>query len=173
MDPIKEALTFDDVTLTPQYSKVLPSDVSTKIELSSQLKLEIPILSSAMDTVTESKMAIALAKMGGIGVIHRNLSVAQQISEIKKVKSKNLKVGAAVGTNENEFNRVKNIIKQGVDLIVVDTAHGHSQKVADMILKIKKIKSKKTALCAGNIATAEAAGFLCCLLYTSPSPRDS
>ncbi len=161
MDPIKEALTFDDVTLTPQYSKVLPSDVSTKIELSSQLKLEIPILSSAMDTVTESKMAIALAKMGGIGVIHRNLSVAQQISEIKKVKSKNLKVGAAVGTNENEFNRVKNIIKQGVDLIVVDTAHGHSQKVADMILKIKKIKSKKTALCAGNIATAEAARFLC------------
>jgi IMP dehydrogenase len=161
MDPIKEALTFDDVTLAPQYSKVLPSDVSTKTYLSNQLKLDIPILSSAMDTVTESKMAIAIAKEGGIGVIHRNLTIAQQISEIKKVKSKKLKVGAAVGTNESEFNRIKNIVKQDIDLIVVDTAHGHSQKVADIILKIKKIKSKKTALCAGNIATAEAARFLC------------
>ena len=161
MDPIKEALTFDDVTLAPQYSKVLPSDVSTVTVLSNQLKLDIPILSSAMDTVTESKMAIALAKQGGIGVIHRNLTISQQINEIKKVKSKSFKVGAAVGTNESELNRIKNILKLNIDLIVVDTAHGHSQKVADTILKIKKIKPKKTTLCAGNIATAEAARFLC------------
>ena len=161
MDPIKEALTFDDVTLSPQYSRVLPSDVSTKTDLSNNLKLDIPILSSAMDTVTESKMAIALAKQGGIGVIHRNLTIEQQIIEIKKVKSKGFKVGAAVGTNESEFNRVKQIIKNGVDLIVVDTAHGHSQRVADIILKIKRIKSKKTTLCAGNIATTDAAKFLC------------
>ena len=160
MDPIKEALTFDDVTLAPQYSKVLPSEVSTKTILSNQLKLDIPILSSAMDTVTESKMAIALAKQGGIGVIHRNLTISQQINEIKKVKSKSFKVGAAVGTNESELNRIKNILKLNIDLIVVDTAHGHSQKVADTILKIKKIKPKKTTLCAGNIATAEAARFL-------------
>ena len=161
MDPIKEALTFDDVTLSPQYSRVLPSDVSTKTDLSNNLKLDIPILSSAMDTVTESKMAIALAKQGGIGVIHRNLTIEQQIIEIKKVKSKGFKVGAAVGTNESEFNRVKQIIKNGVDLIVVDTAHGHSQRVAEIILKIKRIKSKKTTLCAGNIATTDAAKFLC------------
>ena len=161
MDPIKEALTFDDVTLAPQYSKVLPSDVSTVTVLSNQLKLDIPILSSAMDTVTESKMAIALAKQGGIGVIHRNLTISQQINEIKKVKSKSFKVGAAVGTNESELNRIKNILKLDIDLIVVDTAHGHSQKVADTILKIKKIKPKSTTLCAGNIATAEAARFLC------------
>ena len=160
MDPIKEALTFDDVTLAPQYSKVLPSDVSTVTVLSNQLKLDIPILSSAMDTVTESKMAIALAKQGGIGVIHRNLTISQQINEIKKVKSKSFKVGAAVGTNESELNRIKNILKLNIDLIVVDTAHGHSQKVADTILKIKKIKPKKTTLCAGNIATAEAAKYL-------------
>ena len=161
MDPIKEALTFDDVTLAPQYSKVLPSDVSTVTVLSNQLKLDIPILSSAMDTVTESKMAIALAKQGGIGVIHRNLTISQQINEIKKVKSKSFKVGAAVGTNESELNRIKNILKLNIDLIVVDTAHGHSQKVAETILKIKKNKPKKTTLCAGNIATAEAAKFLC------------
>ena len=161
MDPIKEALTFDDVTLAPQYSKILPSDVSTRTLLSNQLKLDIPIISSAMDTVTESKMAIALAKMGGIGVIHRNLSISQQINEIKKVKTKSFKVGAAVGTNESELDRIKNILKLDIDLIVVDTAHGHSKKVADTILKIKKIKQKKTTLCAGNIATAEAARFLC------------
>ena len=161
MVPIKEALTFDDVTLTPQYSKVLPSDVSTKTYLSKNLHLDIPIISSAMDTVTESKMAIAIAREGGIGVIHRNLSIDRQIKEIQKVKSKGLKVGAAVGTNQSEFSRVKNIIKLGVDLIVVDTAHGHSQKVADIIMKINKIKTKKTTLCAGNIATANAARFLC------------
>ncbi len=161
MVPIKEALTFDDVTLTPQYSKVLPSDVSTKTYLSKNLHLDIPIISSAMDTVTESKMAIAIAREGGIGVIHRNLSIDRQIKEIQKVKSKGLKVGAAVGTNESEFIRVKNIIKLGVDLIVVDTAHGHSQKVADIIMKINKIRTKKTTLCAGNIATANAAKFLC------------
>ena len=114
-----------------------------------------------MDTVTESKMAITIAREGGIGVIHRNLSIDRQIKEIQKVKSKGLKVGAAVGTNESEFSRVKNIIKLGVDLIVVDTAHGHSQKVADIIMKINKIKTKKTTLCAGNIATANAAKFLC------------
>ena len=72
MDPIKEALTFDDVTMAPKYSEVLPSEVDTSTKLSSNLTLKIPLLSSAMDTVTESKMAIAMAKTGGIGVIHKN-----------------------------------------------------------------------------------------------------
>lgn len=84
MDPIKEALTFDDVTMMPKYSEVLPSEVSTSIRLSNKLTLKIPLLSSAMDTITESKMAIALAEAGGIGVIHRNLNIKKQIEEIKK-----------------------------------------------------------------------------------------
>ena len=85
MDPIKEALTFDDVTLAPKYSNILPSEVDTSIVLSKSLKLKIPLLTSAMDTVTESKMAIAIAKAGGIGIIHRNLNIKKQIDEIKKV----------------------------------------------------------------------------------------
>ena len=89
MDPIKEALTFDDVTLAPKYSEILPSEVNTETKLSKNLSLKIPLLSSAMDTVTEAKMAIAMARAGGIGVIHRNLDVKKQIVEIKKVKKKN------------------------------------------------------------------------------------
>ena len=160
MDPIKEALTFDDVTLAPKYSEVLPSDVDTSIKLTKNIKLKVPLLSSAMDTVTESKMCIAIGKAGGIGVIHRNLDIKTQVGEIRKVKKLKLLVGAAVGAGTNEFERAKNLLKENIDLIVVDTAHGHTKKVADIIKKIKKIKPKKTALCAGNIATAEAARFL-------------
>jgi len=160
MGPIKEALTFDDVTLAPRYSEVLPSEVDTKIVLSKNLTLKIPILSSAMDTVTESKMAIAIAKAGGIGIIHRNFDIKKQIYEINKVKKKNLIVGAAVGAGPKEIKRAEAILKEKVDLIVVDTAHAHTKKVSEIIKKIKKKKPKHTTLCAGNIATTEAAKFL-------------
>ena len=160
MDPIKEALTFDDVTMAPKYSEVLPSEVDTKTRLSNNLSLEIPILTSAMDTVTESKMAIAIAKAGGIGIIHRNLDIKKQIEEIKKVKRKKLMVGAAVGAGPNEIKRAEALLKEKIDLIVVDTAHGHSKKVAEIIKQIKKKKNNKTTLCAGNIATQDAAKFL-------------
>tara|TARA_B100000900_G_scaffold390000_1_gene383344 strand:- start:801 stop:1871 length:1071 start_codon:yes stop_codon:yes gene_type:complete len=160
MVTIKEALTFDDVTLTPKYSEILPSQVDTSIKLTKFLKLKIPLLSSAMDTVTESKMAIAIAKAGGIGIIHRNLDIKKQIIEIKKVKKQKLLVGAAVGAGPNEFKRAKAILKEDINMIVVDTAHGHTKKVSEIIKFIKKIKNKNTALCAGNIATPEAAKFL-------------
>ena len=160
MVPINEALTFDDVTLAPNYSDILPSEADTTVSLTNNLNLKIPLLSSAMDTVTESKMAIAIAKAGGIGVIHRNLDIKTQVSEIKKVKKHFLKVGAAVGASKKEFARAKEIIKEGVDLIVVDTAHGHTRKVGEIIKYIKKNKNNKIALCAGNIATPDAAKYL-------------
>ena len=137
MVPIKEALTFDDVTLAPKYSEILPSEVNTGTQLAKNLNLKIPLLSSAMDTVTESKMAIAIAKAGGIGVIHRNLDIKNQILEIKKVKKLKLLVGAAVGAGPLELKRAEAILKEKVDLIVVDTAHGHSKKVAEIIKEIK------------------------------------
>tara|TARA_B100000902_G_scaffold398506_1_gene465517 strand:- start:737 stop:1813 length:1077 start_codon:yes stop_codon:yes gene_type:complete len=160
MDPIKEALTFDDVTLAPKYSEVLPSEVDTSITLTKNLKLKIPLLSSAMDTITESRMAIAIAKAGGIGVIHRNLNIRSQILEIKKVKKQGLLVGAAVGAGPKEFDRAEALLKENINMIVVDTAHGHTKKVSEIIRFIKKKKSQITAICAGNIATAEAAKFL-------------
>ena len=143
MDPIKEALTFDDVTLAPKYSEILPSEVNTEIKLSKNLSLKIPLISSAMDTVTEAKMAIAMARAGGIGVIHRNLNIKKQIAEIKKVKEKKLLVGAAVGAGAQELKRAEAILKEKVDLIVVDTAHGHSKKVGEIIKKIIKKKNKQ------------------------------
>ena len=160
MDPIREALTFDDVTLSPKYSEILPSEVDTSIKLAENLKLKIPLLSSAMDTVTESKMAIAIARAGGLGIIHRNLNIRNQILEIEKVKKHKLLVGAAVGAGPNEFKRAEAILKKNIDMIVVDTAHGHTKKVSEIIKFIKKKKNKRTTLCAGNIATPEAAKFL-------------
>ena len=159
MGNIKDSFTFDDVTLVPKYSSILPSETITSTKISHNLNLQIPLMSSAMDTVTESKMAIALSKSGGIGVIHRNLSIQKQIREVKKVKKNNFPVGAAIGVNPKDIERVYKLLEAKVNLIVIDTAHGHTQKVLSMIKKIKK-KFKKSTLCAGNIATGKAAKFL-------------
>ena len=159
MDAIKDSLTFDDVALVPQYSSVLPSETITSTKLAHNLILQTPLISSAMDTVTESEMAIALSKSGGIGIIHRNLSIEKQVREVKKVKKNNFLVGAAIGVNSKDIERADELSKAKVDIIVIDTAHGHTQKVLYMIKKIKK-KLKKCVLCAGNIATGKAAKFL-------------
>src|SRR5215467_7816608 len=82
----KEGLTFDDVLLVPAESSVLPNDVSTATRLTRGIGLEIPIVSAAMDTVTEARLAIALAREGGIGILHRNLSIEQQVAEVDRVK---------------------------------------------------------------------------------------
>jgi IMP dehydrogenase len=156
MEAIKEALTFDDVLLLPRFSEVLPSETDISLNLSKKIKLKAPFLSSAMDTVTESTMAIAMAKSGGIGIIHRNLNIKKQSQEILKVKKINLCAGAAIGTSVEDLNRAKSLTDSGVDLIVIDTAHGHSKKVLQILSKVKKINSK-IPICVGNIATAEAA----------------
>ena len=155
MGTIKESLTFDDVLLIPKYSDVLPSETDISLNLSKKITLKVPFLSSAMDTVTESKMAVAIAQAGGIGVIHRNLKIRKQSEEVMKVKKKKLIVGAAVGTNNEDVERARSLIDNGCDLIVIDTAHGHSAKVLKVLSKLKKINFN-VPICVGNIATAEA-----------------
>ena len=285
MVPIKEALTFDDVTLAPKYSEILPSEVNTGVQLTKNLKLKIPLLSSAMDTVTESKMAIAMAQEGGLGVLHKSMTIKNQADKVKKVKrsesgmildpvtlkenslvseakncmreysiggipivnnknvligivtnrdlrfendnskklsevmtksnlvtadvgvtmqeaesilqkhkieklpvvnSKNelsglitfrdiqklslkpksnkddfgrLKVAAAIGVSDDSIDRCKALVDAGVDAIVIDTAHGHSKGVINVLKQIKKQYSKIDVI-VGNIATAAAAKFL-------------
>ncbi len=156
MVSIKESLTFDDVLLLPRYSDVLPSETNVSVNLTKKIHLKVPFLSSAMDTVTEAKMAIAIAKAGGIGIIHRNLNIIKQTKEIIKVKKKKLFVGAAVGTNKEDIDRAKSLLNNGCDLIVIDTAHGHSEKVLKTLSNLKKFE-KKIPICVGNIATGEAA----------------
>src|SRR3954470_20071788 len=84
--PVPEALTFDDVLLLPGRSDVVPAQAATATQLSRNIRLNIPIVSAAMDTVTESRLAIAIAQQGGLGIIHRNLSIDEQAAEVDKVK---------------------------------------------------------------------------------------
>lgn len=153
---IKEALTFDDVLLVPQKSNYSPSKVSTTIKLGKNLELKIPILSAAMDTVTESKMAIELGKLGALGIIHKNLTPEKQAEEVKKVKSKNLKCGAAISVGQDSLKRADKLIAAGVDLLVIDVAHGHFYKVAETVRKLKKKYSSKILIVGGNVATGKA-----------------
>ena len=165
---LKEGYTFDDLLLVPSYSSVVPKDVCLKTQLSAKLQLQIPITSAAMDTVTEEKMATALAKAGGLGFIHKNLSVEAQADMVKHVKaikgdesaavdSKGyLLCGAAVSVNAYSMERVKALVEAGVDVITVDSAHGHSQGVIDTIKQIHA-SYPNLDIVGGNIVTAEAA----------------
>ena len=150
----KKSLTFDDVLVVPQFSNILPSQTDISLKLTKKITLNVPFLSSAMDTVTEAKMAIAMGEAGGIGIIHRNLSIKEQSKEIYKVKKKGLIVGAAIGTNSEDIDRAKSLTTNGCDLIVIDTAHGHSKKVLKALQRLKKMNSK-VPICVGNIATGE------------------
>ena len=281
-DNFKEGLTYDDILLIPQYSEVLPREVDISSYLTRKIKLNVPIISAAMDTVTEATMAIAMAEVGGIGILHKNMTIEKQADEVRKVKrsesgmindpitlteevsigeallimkknkiggipivDKNMKlkgiltnrdlrfqkdmnlkvsevmtktnlvtggigtnlkeaekiltkfkveklplvdkdnnlvglitykdimkvksrpdscrdifgrlrVGAAVGVTNDTLDRVKALHNNGVDVVVLDTAHGHSKGVIDMVKKIKK-EFPKLEIIAGNIATGEAA----------------
>lgn len=145
-------LTYDDVLLLPDASEVVPSEVDTKSFLTRKIQLDIPLVSAAMDTVTESTMAIAMAKIGGIGIIHRNLPIAEQVTHSKLVKGAGLRVGAAVGVGDDGFERARSLIEAGVDVVVVDTAHGHHRAVLDAIERIKKSFPEQEII-GGNVAT--------------------
>jgi IMP dehydrogenase len=279
---IKEALTFDDVLLVPGFSEVLPKDVSLSTQLTRDIALNIPLVSAAMDTVTEASMAIAIAQEGGVGIIHKNMSIEEQARAVKEVKkfesgvvtdpitiapnasvqhliemtrkykisglpvvdgqdlvgivthrdwrfvtnmsdkvadimtpkdklvtvsedfskeqamnlfrqhrlekilvvddqfhlkgmltvkdiekakekpfackdaSEKLRVGAAVGTASDTLERVAALVDSGLDIVVVDTAHGHSSGVVNMVAQIKKTYPDLQVI-GGNIATGDAA----------------
>ena len=152
----KEGITFDDVLLLPSYSEVLPKDVSLKTRLSRNVRLDIPFVSAAMDTVTESCMAAAMAQEGGIGVIHKNMPAEAQAAQVREVKSRGLKVAAGVGITTDVLDRVSLLVNAGVDAIVLDSAHGHSKGVINALKSIKAAYPQ-TDVIVGNIATAEAA----------------
>lgn len=153
------ALAYDDVLLIPKYSEIRHrSDVDLSARIG-PLAFRFPVWSANMDTVTESKMAIALARFGGLGVIHRFLTPEQQIKEVKAVKREKLPVGAAVGVKDGEQDRAKALVAAGADILVLDIAHGHT-KMAGVMLKFLKKNFPKIPVVAGNVATAEAFQYL-------------
>lgn len=171
---VKQGLTFDDVLLIPAESHVLPNEVDLSVQLAKNIKLNVPFLSAGMDTVTESAMAIAMALQGGLGVIHKNMTIQDQANEVATVKGvdltgnfdkaavddqKRLLVAAAVGVTSDTFDRAQALLSAGVDAIVIDTAHGHS---AGVLRKIKEIRDHfpDATLIAGNVATGEGAAAL-------------
>ena len=168
----KDALTFDDVLLVPQYSEITPdmADVSTK--LTNTFKMNVPFLSAAMDTVSEHKLVTALALAGGLGVIHKNMSIADQAKEVEMVKNyefdneKNKKalidkkgrlcVGAAIGVTADMMDRVHALMDAGVDVFVLDSAHGDSKNIINAIKNLR-LEYPSMELIAGNVATYEGA----------------
>ncbi len=151
-----EGLTFDDVLVLPNYTSVKRNDVDLSTKLTQRITLSIPLLSSPMDTVTTSHLASKLAQLGGMGFIHRNLSIEKQKEEVEKVKKQNLHVGAAVGVGADFEDRVEALIQGGVDALIVDSAHGFSKWIIDATAYIHKTYPH-IGLIAGNIATAAAA----------------
>ena len=158
---IGSGITFDDVLLVPGYSDFKRQEISLETKLTKNISLKIPLVSAPMDTVTESELAIVLAKLGGIGIIHRNLTVQDQVLEVKKVKDytqsgqDKLLVGAAVGASSGFEMRAEALIEEGVDVIVVDSAHGYADYILETIKYLKK--NYKIDVIAGNIATYDGA----------------
>jgi IMP dehydrogenase len=162
--------TFDDVLLIPQYSEILPGDADVRSRFSRNIGLNTPIVSAAMDTVTEDGMAIAIALEGGVGVIHRNQAPERQAEQVAAVKAAvvptdatlanvdskgRLRAVAAVGVGPDSVIRADLLVKAGVDALVVDTAHGHTRNVIEAIRRYRTAYGTAIDIVAGNVATAE------------------
>lgn len=154
------ALTFDDILLVPGYSDFSRSDITLETRFTKKIKLTLPLTASPMDTVCEARLAISLAKLGGIGVIHRNLTIENQANEVEKVKSEGLLVAAAIGVSEGYKDRLDALAKAGSDAIVLDSAHGWTNKFKDAAAFIKNTYPDLEVV-IGNIATFDAAEDLC------------
>jgi len=181
---MKRALTYDDILLMPQYSEIKSRrDVNLKTNITRRYGLLRPYVGSCMDTVCESDMAIALMKMGGVGCIHRFLSIDEQCKEVIKVKKfikenhmyeewgvmyddwhteiADIPVVAAIGVMDSDLERAKQLIDSGVNILLIDVAHGHHINVKNMITNLRKILPEYVDIIVGNICTSKAAVDLC------------
>ncbi len=153
------ALAYDDVLLVPRRSAVgSRQEVSLSTRLSRRINLSLPVVAANMDTVCEWEMAVAMAQMGGVGIIHRFLPVEDHARQIEKVKEvgAELLVGAALGVGQDMTLRAKTCVAAGADVLVLDIAHGHAEHSLRAVRVIKD-EFPEVDLIAGNIATGEGA----------------
>ena len=152
---LETGLTFDDVLLVPRRSSIRSrQDVSLQTRLTRNLNIDLPILAANMDTVCEQEMALAIARLGGVGILHRFMPVEAQAQMVENVKHENSNfiVGAAIGTDHDVIVRSKALVAAGVDVLVLDIAHGHAEHAIDALKELKNTFSE-TDVIAGNVAT--------------------
>ena len=152
---IGKGYSYDDVLMVPKYNDVVSrKDVSFKTKVTKNYSLEIPLIVANMDTVCEKEMAIAIGKLGGLGVIHRFMTVDEQVEQIKAIKSEGLITAAAIGIKDYE-ERVSKLVQAGTNILVLDVAHGHCKRAGKVLKYVKQ--NYNVDVMVGNIATKEAA----------------
>ena len=151
-------LTFDDVLIVPSKSAVRSrKDPNLSSRVTRNHKISLPFISANMDTVTESGMAIAMNKLGGLGILHRFMSVEQQVNEVALVKASGATlIAASIGVNDEGRTRAEALVKAGANILTIDIAHGHSTAMIETLKWLRDKFDKKIDLIAGNVATPEA-----------------
>jgi len=159
---MKLALTYDDVSIVPKLSNIEHRrDIDLSVNMAENLKMNVPIFSSPMDTITEIEMAYAMAEKGGIGIIHRFMNKDKQWAKLEELKIlSGHQVGAALGVTGNYLERATVLANTGVDLFVIDVAHGHHTLVKQAVRNLKNEFKNEIAIMAGNIATNDSAKYL-------------
>lgn len=151
------ALTYDDVLLVPQKSDVRSRkhpDLST--QLTKKFKITLPFISANMDTVTEADMAVAMHKMGAFGILHRFMTIQEQVAMVEKVKAAGVyPIGASIGVNSEGLDRAEALVKAGAHILTIDIAHGHSTSMLETLREIKQ-RFPEIEIIAGNVATPDA-----------------
>lgn len=148
--------TYDDVLIIPSRSDMRSRrDPDLSSSLTRTRTIQLPFISANMDTITEAPMAIAMDQLGGFGIIHRFMTVEEQVVEVKKVKAAGAKiVGASIGVNEDSKDRAHALVEAGANILTIDIAHGHSVQMLETLAWLKS-EFPKVEVIAGNVATPE------------------
>ena len=136
---MQDGLTFDDILILPGYTNFKRQEVNLTTKLHDRIILKLPVISSPMDTVTEDVMALHLARVGGLGIIHRNLSIQAQAGMVESIKKEQLLVGAAVGIGSDFEERARSLMQVNTDVLVIDSGHGNTNFMVDAIHFIKNV----------------------------------
>lgn len=150
-------LTYDDVLLVPHFSAVRSRrDPNLASHLTRNRDIQVPLISANMDTITEAKMAIAMAEVGGLGIIHRFMTLEAQITELELMKKEGVPtISASIGVTEEDRNRAGALVESGAQILTIDIAHGHSIQMKETLEWCKK-QFPKIEIIAGNVASAQA-----------------